>query len=145
MWTVCRRFVRFQVLKAAIVKMATFWHIAPCSLEVYRRLYVFYGIRWFTKIRYWSRSWARWIHTHLHTLFHFNNIIPSTLTCFVNLTCNLFSKFKLCILLTECIYGSRVVAGFKNSPTVTNACRKRRLKWVPSAWRYSWATLSPGS
>jgi hypothetical protein len=24
--------------------------------------------------------------------------------------------------------------GLKNSPTVTHACRKRRLKWVPSAW-----------
>jgi hypothetical protein len=34
--------------------------------------------------------------------------------------------------------------GLKNSPTVTHACRKRRLKWVPSAWGYSWATLSPG-
>jgi hypothetical protein len=34
----------------------------------------------------------------------------------------------------------------QNSPTVniTHACRKRRLKWVPSAWGYSWATLSPG-
>jgi hypothetical protein len=29
---------------------------------------------------------------------------------------------------------SRVVAGIKNSPTVNHACRKRRLKWVPSAW-----------
>jgi hypothetical protein len=34
--------------------------------------------------------------------------------------------------------------GLKNSPTVTYACRKRLLKWVPSAWGYSWATLSPG-
>jgi hypothetical protein len=32
----------------------------------------------------------------------------------------------------------------KNSPTVTHACCKRRLKWVPSAWGYSWVTLSPG-
>jgi hypothetical protein len=32
----------------------------------------------------------------------------------------------------------------KNSPNVAHACRKRRLKWVPSAWRYSWVTLSPG-
>jgi hypothetical protein len=24
--------------------------------------------------------------------------------------------------------------GNKNSPTVTHACRKRRLKWVPGAW-----------
>jgi hypothetical protein len=32
----------------------------------------------------------------------------------------------------------------KNSPTVTHARRKRRLKWVPSVWGYSWATLSPG-
>jgi hypothetical protein len=35
-------------------------------------------------------------------------------------------------------------SGLKNSPTVTHACHKRRLKWVPSAWGYSWATLSPG-
>jgi hypothetical protein len=35
-------------------------------------------------------------------------------------------------------------AGLKNGPTVTHAYRKRRLKWVPSAWEYSWATLSPG-
>jgi hypothetical protein len=34
--------------------------------------------------------------------------------------------------------------GLENSPTVTHACRKRWLKWVPSAWRYSWDTLSPG-
>jgi hypothetical protein len=32
----------------------------------------------------------------------------------------------------------------KNSPTVTHACRKRRLKWVPSAWGHSWATLFSG-
>jgi hypothetical protein len=38
---------------------------------------------------------------------------------------------------------SRVVAGIKQY-TVTNACRKRRLKLVPSAWGYSWSTLSPG-
>jgi hypothetical protein len=31
----------------------------------------------------------------------------------------------------------------KNNPTVTHVCRKRRLKWVPSAWGYSWATLYP--
>jgi hypothetical protein len=31
----------------------------------------------------------------------------------------------------------------KNSPNVAHACRKRRLKWVPSAWGYSWVTLSP--
>jgi hypothetical protein len=34
--------------------------------------------------------------------------------------------------------------GLKNSPTVTHACRKRQLKWEPSAWGYSWGTLSPG-
>jgi hypothetical protein len=28
----------------------------------------------------------------------------------------------------------------KNGATVTDACRKRRLKWVPSAW----TTMSPG-
>jgi hypothetical protein len=34
--------------------------------------------------------------------------------------------------------------GNKNSPTVTHACRKRQLKWVPGAWRYNWATLPLG-
>jgi hypothetical protein len=37
-----------------------------------------------------------------------------------------------------------VVTGEKNSPTVTHACRKRRLKWVLGAWEYNWATQSPG-
>jgi hypothetical protein len=37
-----------------------------------------------------------------------------------------------------------VVAGEKNSPTVTHACRKRRLKWVLGAWGYKWANQSPG-
>jgi hypothetical protein len=32
----------------------------------------------------------------------------------------------------------------KNSATAAHACRKRRLKWVPSAWGYNWAILSPG-
>jgi hypothetical protein len=31
-----------------------------------------------------------------------------------------------------------------NGPTVVHACRKRRLKWVPGAWGYNWATQSPG-
>jgi hypothetical protein len=34
--------------------------------------------------------------------------------------------------------------GLKNSPTVTHASLNRRLKWVHSAWGYSWADLSPG-
>jgi hypothetical protein len=38
----------------------------------------------------------------------------------------------------------RVVTGEKNSPTVAHACLKRRLKWVLGAWRYNWATQSPG-
>jgi hypothetical protein len=38
----------------------------------------------------------------------------------------------------------RVVTGEKNSPTVAHACRKRRLKWVPGAWGYNWATQPPG-
>jgi hypothetical protein len=33
----------------------------------------------------------------------------------------------------------------KNSPNVAHACRKRQLKWVPSAWGYSWVTLFQGS
>jgi hypothetical protein len=28
--------------------------------------------------------------------------------------------------------------------TVAHACRKRRLKWIPGAWGYNWATQSPG-
>jgi hypothetical protein len=32
----------------------------------------------------------------------------------------------------------------KNSRNVANVCRKRRLKWVPSTWGYSWVILSPG-
>ena len=27
--------------------------------------------------------------------------------------------------------------GLKNSPTVAHACRKRQVKWLPSAWGYS--------
>jgi hypothetical protein len=34
--------------------------------------------------------------------------------------------------------------GLNNSPTVTHACRKKRLKWVPSVWGDSSVTLSPG-
>jgi hypothetical protein len=37
-----------------------------------------------------------------------------------------------------------MVARIQNSPNVTRACRKRRLKRGPSAWGYNWATLSPG-
>jgi hypothetical protein len=37
-----------------------------------------------------------------------------------------------------------VVTGETNSPTVAHACRKRRLKWVRSAWGYNWATQSAG-
>jgi hypothetical protein len=36
----------------------------------------------------------------------------------------------------------RVVVGKKNSPTVAHTGRKRRPKWVPSAWGYNWAPLS---
>jgi hypothetical protein len=34
--------------------------------------------------------------------------------------------------------------GNKNSTTVTHACRKRRLKWVPGAQGYNWATMHLG-
>jgi hypothetical protein len=34
------------------------------------------------------------------------------------------------ILISLTGYFPRVVTGEKNSPTVTHACRKRRLKWV---------------
>jgi hypothetical protein len=37
-----------------------------------------------------------------------------------------------------------VVTGEKNSPTVTHARRKRRLKWVLGAWGYNWAIQSSG-
>jgi hypothetical protein len=50
-----------------------------------------------------------------------------------------------CVLLARIyIYNPVWCLGLKNSPTVTHACHKRQLKWVPSAWGYSWATLSPG-
>jgi hypothetical protein len=41
---------------------------------------------------------------------------------------------KLCFI--NCIIVKYPVwwPGNKNSPTVTHACRKRRLKWVPGAW-----------
>ena len=39
------------------------------------------------------------------------------------------------------IYLPRVVTGEKNSPTAAHEDRKRQLKWVPSVWGYSWATL----
>jgi hypothetical protein len=49
---------------------------------------------------------------------------------------------KISLTLTE---GSPVWwPRLKKSPTVTHACCKRRLKWVPSAWGYSWVTLSLG-
>jgi hypothetical protein len=32
----------------------------------------------------------------------------------------------------------------KNNPNVAHACRKRRLKWVPSVWGYGWVSLYPG-
>jgi hypothetical protein len=53
-------------------------------------------------------------------------------TCPTSYDLRIFSVFPVCW------------PGLKNSPTVSHACRKRRLKWVPSAWGYSWATLSPG-
>jgi hypothetical protein len=37
-----------------------------------------------------------------------------------------------------------VVTGEKNNPIGAHACHKRRLKWVPGAWGYNWATQSPG-
>jgi hypothetical protein len=60
-----------------------------------------------------------------------------------------WSTFQRCLLHCRTISISMWLhfpmwwPGLKNSPTVTHACRKRRLKWVPSAWGYSWATLSP--
>jgi hypothetical protein len=47
------------------------------------------------------------------------------------------------IITLYCVHSPVWWPGFKNSPTVTHECRKRRLKWVPSPWGYSWATLSP--
>jgi hypothetical protein len=48
------------------------------------------------------------------------------------------------IKVDRCNTQEYVILLLKNSPTVTHACRKRQLKWVPSAWGYSWAILSPG-
>jgi hypothetical protein len=44
---------------------------------------------------------------------------------------------------SSCLY-RLPLPGNKNSPTVTHACRKRRLKWVPGARGYNWATLPLG-
>jgi hypothetical protein len=41
--------------------------------------------------------------------------------------------------LFQSLHISRVVVGKKNSPTVAHTGRKRRPKWVPSAWGYNWA------
>jgi hypothetical protein len=44
------------------------------------------------------------------------------------------------------IYCGRHLAWLKYEacfPNVAHSYRKRRLKWVPIAWRYSWVTLSP--
>jgi hypothetical protein len=65
----------------------------------------------------------------------------------------LFSLLFATVNSPQCCYCFRIYyhqyipvwwPGLKNSPTVTHSCRKRRLKWVPSVWGYSWATLSPG-
>jgi len=37
-----------------------------------------------------------------------------------------------------------VVMGEESSPTAANEDCKRWLKWVPSAWGYSWATHPQG-
>jgi len=37
-----------------------------------------------------------------------------------------------------------MVTGEKTSPTAAHAGRKMWPKWVPSSWRYSWATLPQG-
>jgi hypothetical protein len=49
-------------------------------------------------------------------------------------------QFRILCLSPRPVWWPRL----KNSPTVTHACRKRRLKWVLIAWGYSWATLSLG-
>ena len=38
----------------------------------------------------------------------------------------------------------RVVTREVNSPTVADAGRKRRIKWVPGAWGYNWDRPTPG-
>jgi hypothetical protein len=61
----------------------------------------------------------------------------------VRTLCNLFKNYNL--YFTYYIVIPPVWwLGLNNSPTVTHACRERRLNWVSSAWRYSWATLCPG-
>jgi hypothetical protein len=58
-------------------------------------------------------------------------------------TLPVFSKFLYSVV--ELKRGPVWWPELKNSPTVTHACRKRRPKWVPSVWGYSWATLFPGA
>jgi hypothetical protein len=62
------------------------------------------------------------------------------------INCICHSVWKSFIIMKSFLSTSPVWwPGLKNSPTVTHACHKRRLKWAPSAWGYSWATLSPGA
>jgi hypothetical protein len=56
----------------------------------------------------------------------------------------LMISWKTEINITRDFKLSCVVAAIKEQSHCNPSCRKRRLKWVPSAWGYSWATLSPG-
>jgi hypothetical protein len=64
-------------------------------------------------------------------------------------SCHLFCwRFRTNILFAFRIPSACYVpvwwTGNKNSPTVTHACRKRRLKWVAGAWGCNWATVPLG-
>jgi hypothetical protein len=66
--------------------------------------------------------------------------------------CSFSQRWEICYVMCHVLYLNQIIfffypvwwPGLNNSPTVTRACRKRRLERVPSAWGYSWATLSPG-
>jgi hypothetical protein len=90
-------------------------------------------------------SWALWNNIIAVTMVWWSFGIKGSWALWNNII-----AVAMVMLLKEAFYFLYVAMypvwwpGLKNSPTVSHACRKRRLKWVPSAWGYSWATLSPG-
>jgi len=54
----------------------------------------------------------------------------------IDLECTVLEFMNMCVFVFP-----HVVTGEENSPTAAHASRKRRLKWVPCAWGYSWSTL----
>jgi hypothetical protein len=55
----------------------------------------------------------------------------------------LCNRWKILDLMPKRNVSSVWWPAVKNNPNVANACRKRRLKWAPSAWGYNWATRAP--